>query len=239
LPAGEDHRGGAGAQDEPPERPGLALPTAKAGLALALTTAAAAALGALLGLPLPLLGQGAPSSSSAASVTGSLAAQRLTSGTAAALYRGPFHPVHGSYGYGEKDARFGASRSGHVHEGQDVFAKPGTTLVAVEDGLVVDRGTTNGRYSGGRGNYLAIYSPIEDRSFVYLHMLHPAVVEKGERVTAGDPVGQLGCTGSCFGPHLHFEIRNGRAGFAAETKAIDPLPLLKGWPQAPAPDPSP
>ncbi|MSO42092.1 MAG: M23 family metallopeptidase [Solirubrobacterales bacterium] len=234
MPAGEDSQESARPQDAAPKRPGLVLPTVKAGLALALTTVAAAALGTLLGLPLPLLDQGTPSPGNAASVAGALGAKPVATGTAARLYHGPYHPAHGNYGYGEKDARFGASRSGHVHEGQDVFAKPGTTLVAVENGEVVDRGTPNGRYSGGRGNYLVIYSPLEDRSFVYMHMLHPAVVDKGERVTAGDPVGQLGCTGSCFGPHLHFEIRRGRAGFAADTKAIDPLPYLRQWPQAPA-----
>ena len=207
------------------------MPTVKAAVALALTTAAAAGLGALLGLPLPRLDQ---SAGSQASLARALAAEPLTAGTAAGLYRGPFHPVFGEHKYGERAARFGAPRGGHRHQGQDVFAKSGTTLVAVRDGVVVDRGTADGRWSGGRGNYLAIYSPIDDRSYVYLHMLSPARVDKGDRVSAGDVLGQLGCTGSCDGPHLHFEIRVGKASFGAKTKPIDPLPFLKRWPQAPA-----
>jgi murein DD-endopeptidase MepM/ murein hydrolase activator NlpD len=37
-------------------------------------------------------------------------------------------------------------------------------------------------------------------------------------------VGAVGCTGSCWGDHLHFELRRGRGTTAAP---IDPLPLLK------------
>jgi murein DD-endopeptidase MepM/ murein hydrolase activator NlpD len=140
--------------------------------------------------------------------------------------------VLGKVDYGEKDARFGAPRSGHVHAGQDMFAKPGTPLVSVRDGVVVDRGKVNGRYSGGRGNYVAIYSPLDDVSFVYFHMLKPPPVLVGDEVDAGQEIGQLGCTGTCFGPHLHFEIRRGKATLRADTKAVDPLPYLQGWPQA-------
>jgi len=65
----------------------------------------------------------------------------------------------------------------------------------------------DGRFLRGRGNYVVIYSPSDNHSFVYMHMLKPAPVMLGDQVHAGDPVGQLGCTGSCEGPHLHFEVR--------------------------------
>jgi murein DD-endopeptidase MepM/ murein hydrolase activator NlpD len=69
---------------------------------------------------------------------------------------------------------------------------------------------------------------------VYLHMQKPAFLKAGEEVKAGQLIGLLGCTGSCDGPHLHFEVRNGRADWGAETKAVDPLPLVRSWPQRPA-----
>src|SRR4029453_737854 len=53
--------------------------------------------------------------------------------------------------WGEQDARFGAYRGGHVHEGQDVFAPAGTPLVAIRDGRVVETGD-----DAGRGNYTAL-----------------------------------------------------------------------------------
>jgi murein DD-endopeptidase MepM/ murein hydrolase activator NlpD len=210
----------------PPVAPGLARPTAKLVGALAGAALGALLLGSLLGLPTPFGSQGGVAALNANGIP-------VGSGTAAALYRGPFHPVRGEYDYGEAGAEFGALRSGHIHEGQDIFSKKGTPLVAVRDGVVADRAKASGTYSGGRGNYVVIYNPIENRSYVYFHMLEPAVVDKGERVHAGQLLGLMGCSGSCDGTHLHFEVRRGRASFAADTKAIDPLPFLKGLPQAP------
>lgn len=128
-------------------------------------------------------------------------------------------PVGGRFDLGDGQARFGAARSGRVHAGQDVFARPGTPLVAVRDAVVLDSGS-----DGGRGNYVGIYSPQARRTYVYLHMLRPAPVRKGQRVRAGRRVGAVGCSGSCSGDHVHFEVRLGR-GLARQ--AIDPLPILR------------
>jgi murein DD-endopeptidase MepM/ murein hydrolase activator NlpD len=138
--------------------------------------------------------------------------------------RGPFHPVAGNVSYGEGDARFGAGRGGRSHDGQDVFAPEGTPLVAVRDGVVLERG-------GGdaRGNYVVIHSPPARETHVYLHMQGPASVKPGGKVRAGQVVGRLGCTGSCFGAHLHFEVHRGRG---ARGEARDPLPLLERWHRA-------
>lgn len=235
------HAGGPSPQPDAPRlshKPGhvsLRLPTAKVGVALLLVAAVAALAGSAAGLPIPVLDRDSASESSAESGVDPAALALLDSGTPVGLTKGPFHPVVGNGGYGESAAKFGASRGGRSHEGQDVFTKPGTPLVAVRDGVVVDGASENGQYSGGRGNYVVIYSQLDDRSYVYLHMLKPALVSKGDSVAAGQPLGQVGCTGSCLGPHLHFEVRNGRASLRAETKAVDPLPLLKQWPKVPVP----
>jgi murein DD-endopeptidase MepM/ murein hydrolase activator NlpD len=128
-------------------------------------------------------------------------------------------PVRGRVDWGEQDARFGTWRGGHVHEGQDVFARAGTPLVAIRDGRVVETGD-----DGGRGNYVAIWSRTAPRTFVYLHMLHPSRVRVGEHVRVGQRVGAVGCTGSCWGDHLHLELRRGRGPTG---RALDPLPLLR------------
>jgi murein DD-endopeptidase MepM/ murein hydrolase activator NlpD len=210
-------------------KPGLGWPTARAALALAAVSAVAGLFGTAIGLPVPVLGE--PGGPIAASLTGS---SPLDAGTPAGLTKGPYFPVvTDNPDYGESDARFGAGRSGHVHRGQDVFAKPGTPLVAVRDGIVIDGGGGKSFYAYGGGNSIVIYSPVDDRSYVYLHMLHPSPLRAGETVRAGQPVGQVGCSGSCWGPHLHFEIRLGRIARGVERKAIDPLTLLQQWPAAP------
>jgi murein DD-endopeptidase MepM/ murein hydrolase activator NlpD len=140
---------------------------------------------------------------------------------------GPYHPVRmdGPMDYGAYDAKFGADRGGRRHEGQDVMADSGTPLVAVRDARVIEKGN-----DGGRGNYVALYSPAEDQTYVYFHMLRPSGLTVGAEVPAGTQVGVMGCTGSCYGTHLHFELRLGEG---IDRKPIDPLPMLKQWSVAP------
>jgi murein DD-endopeptidase MepM/ murein hydrolase activator NlpD len=128
-------------------------------------------------------------------------------------------PVRGIVDFGDADARFGAWRGGRRHEGQDVFAKAGTPLVSVRAGVVVETGD-----DGGRGNYIAIWSPEARMTFVYLHMRAPSPLREGDSVDAGQRIGAVGCTGACWGDHLHFEMRQGRGPTG---KPLDPLPMLR------------
>ena len=137
------------------------------------------------------------------------------------LHPGPFVPVVGKVDYGNSENAFGAARSGHMHAGHDMFAEAGTPLIAVADAVVADAGS-----DGGQGNYVHLYDPKRKRTYIYMHMIEAATVKVGAEVKAGEQVGGLGCTGSCWGDHLHFEIRDGR-GMAGE--AHDPLPSLKDW----------
>jgi murein DD-endopeptidase MepM/ murein hydrolase activator NlpD len=128
-------------------------------------------------------------------------------------------PVKAATGFGESGARFGAWRGGRRHEGQDVFAPAGSPLLALRDGKVVETGD-----DGGRGNYVAVFNPDLNETYVYLHMKNPARAQPGEWVRAGERVGAVGCTGSCWGDHLHLELRRGRG---TQGKPFDPLPLLR------------
>jgi murein DD-endopeptidase MepM/ murein hydrolase activator NlpD len=143
---------------------------------------------------------------------------------------GPFVPVVGKVDYGTADNAFGASRSGHVHAGHDMFAPAGTPVVAAADAVVADAGS-----DGGQGNYVHLYDPKREQTYVYMHLIAPAKVATGDAVKAGDEIGGLGCTGSCWGDHLHFEIRDGK-GIAGEAR--DPLPELERWETLDKPLPS-
>jgi murein DD-endopeptidase MepM/ murein hydrolase activator NlpD len=109
--------------------------------------------------------------------------------------------------------------AGRGHEGQDMFAPAGTPLVAVADAVVIETGS-----DGGAGNYVSIYDAAAKRTYNYFHMLAPAIVSAGERVRAGEKLGELGCTGSCWGDHLHFEVRAGRGTWGS---VLDPMPTLR------------
>ncbi len=134
---------------------------------------------------------------------------------------GPFLPIEGKVDFGTAENAFGAARSGHTHAGQDMFAPSGTPLIAATDAVVIDAGA-----DGGQGNYVHLYDPKRKRTYVYMHMIEPASAKQGDEVKAGERVGGVGCTGSCWGDHLHFEVRDGR-GFTAE--AMDPMPMLREW----------
>jgi murein DD-endopeptidase MepM/ murein hydrolase activator NlpD len=178
-----------------------------------------AALAILIAVVVPLRAAAQPSDlGTPASLGGAF--ERLAR-TAAAVEVGPaeWFPVRGTIDFGEYDARFGAWRGGRRHEGQDVFADAGTPLVAVRDGRVVETGD-----DGGRGNYVAIWSLEVDRTFVYLHMRAPTPLAVGDAVDGGARVGAVGCTGSCWGDHLHLEMR---AGQGTTGRPFDPLPLLR------------
>jgi murein DD-endopeptidase MepM/ murein hydrolase activator NlpD len=131
------------------------------------------------------------------------------------LISGPreLFPMRAEPGYGD------GLDAGRGHEGQDLFAPAGTPLVAVADSIVIEVGS-----DGGRGNYVSIYDPASKRTYNYFHMLAAALVRGGQRVRAGTKLGELGCTGSCWGDHLHFEVRDGRDPYGP---VLDPVPVLR------------
>ena len=93
-------------------------------------------------------------------------------------------PIRGAHDYGDAMGRFGAARSGHTHQGQDVFAACGTKLVAAHGGKVQYRG-----YQSAAGNYLVIDGK-KWNDYAYMHLKRPASVRAGQTVYTGQRVGQ-------------------------------------------------
>jgi murein DD-endopeptidase MepM/ murein hydrolase activator NlpD len=133
-------------------------------------------------------------------------------------------PVRGKHSYGGAGSRFGAPRSGHTHQGQDVSAACGTPLIAPHAGVVKAKAFQ----AGGAGNYLVIDAADVKQDYVFMHLAAPAPVSKGQTVTTGQKIGKVGTTGSSSGCHLHFEIWVGNGWYSGGTP-IDPLPTLQYW----------
>jgi murein DD-endopeptidase MepM/ murein hydrolase activator NlpD len=99
------------------------------------------------------------------------------------------------------------------HEGVDYGAPIGTAVHVVGDGIVAFAGQQN-----GYGNVIQVQHS-DNRMTVYAH-LSKIGVTRGERVTQGEQIGNVGMTGWATGPHLHFEFR-----VAGAVK--DPLTIAK------------
>lgn len=100
------------------------------------------------------------------------------------------HPLGG--GNGEGALQF--------HGGIDIAAPYGTPFVASASGRV--------SYAGWYGNlgYTVIVKHGNHFTTVYGHAASLSV-RSGQRVSQGQVIGRVGCSGRATGPHLHFEIR--------------------------------
>jgi peptidoglycan DL-endopeptidase CwlO len=91
-------------------------------------------------------------------------------------------------------------RWGRLHAGIDIAVPSGTAIHAADSGRVVLMG-----WVGGYGNYTCIQHTAS-MSTCYAHQSSFAT-SNGASVSQGQVIGYSDCTGHCFGPHLHFEVR--------------------------------
>jgi murein DD-endopeptidase MepM/ murein hydrolase activator NlpD len=91
-------------------------------------------------------------------------------------------------------------RWGRLHAGVDIAVPSGTPVRAAQSGRVAIAG-----WVGGYGNYTCIQHS-GALSTCYGHQSSIGV-SVGQSVSQGQVIGSSGCTGHCFGPHVHFETR--------------------------------
>ena len=104
-------------------------------------------------------------------------------------------------------------RWGVLHGGIDIANAIGTPILAVADGVVIDAGPT-----AGYGAWVKLRHA--DGTVTLYGHVNTWLVNKGDRVMAGDQIATIGNRGNSTGPHCHFEVLlNG-------TNRIDPVPWL-------------
>jgi murein DD-endopeptidase MepM/ murein hydrolase activator NlpD len=133
-------------------------------------------------------------------------------------------PVPGPHNFGGTDARFGAPRSGHIHQGQDIPASCGQKELVDETGQV----KVNAYQASGAGYYVVLHGTLTGTDSVYMHLQRPSWAPAGTNVYAGQQIGRVGDTGDAAGCHLHFE-RWTAPGWFSGGAAYDPLPELLYW----------
>ena len=104
-------------------------------------------------------------------------------------------------------------RWGRPHQGIDIGAPTGQTIVAAAGGTAFFVG-----WMGGYGNLVLI----DHGNGIVTAYAHQSsfVIGQGAYVSRGQAIGRVGSTGNSTGPHLHFEVRlNGGA--------VDPMPYLR------------
>ena len=97
-------------------------------------------------------------------------------------------------------------RWGRMHEGIDIAVPAGTPIRAAAAGSVVL--VQSDAESGGYGNFTCLDHG-GGLQTCYAHQSSFAVTSGS--VSQGDVIGYVGCTGHCFGDHLHFQVRIGGA----------------------------
>ena len=100
------------------------------------------------------------------------------------------HPIRGEY---------------HFHPALDITGTPKKDIYSIQDGVVTQVMQTG--YNYGSGTYVTIDHG-DGYVASYLHLVkNSAKVKVGEKVTKGQIIGTMGCTGSCSGTHLDFRVK--------------------------------
>ena len=116
-----------------------------------------------------------------------------------------------TYG-GHRGTDIGIGGFGPMAEGRPILAAADGEVVHTHDGEadMCTSGSCGG--GGGFGNHVIVLHADGKRT-IYAHLKRFSVmVETGQSVACGQPLGEVGSSGNSTGPHLHFEVRT-EAGY--------------------------
>ena len=130
-------------------------------------------------------------------------------------------PVEGVAVRALRDTWDGARSEGRKHEGIDIFARRGTSVVSTTEGIVTQVGTNR---LGGQ--VVWVMGPGRQYHY-YAHLDDYADVTAGMHIAAGRVLGYVGNTGNAetTPPHLHYGVYEAGG-------AINPYPLLHPKPSS-------
>jgi Peptidase family M23/Transglycosylase SLT domain len=102
----------------------------------------------------------------------------------------------------------------HFHNGVDLAAPLGTSVLAAASGTVT--------YAGRQSDGAVVVKIRHDNGYtsLYAHLDPSLSVAVGQQVTVGQTIGKVGLTGMTTGPHLHFGL------YTSGGTAVDPSTSL-------------
>ncbi|NEM08615.1 M23 family metallopeptidase [Geodermatophilus normandii] len=163
----------------------------------------------------------AEEAAAAAAAAREAARAAASSGSGSGSGSGSASAASGGSGYvkptsGRTSSCFG-NRWGLLHAGVDIAAPIGTPIYAATSGVVQRTGPATGFGT-------AVYIRGDDGAITVYGHVNAEYVEKGERVTAGELIAEVGNRGQSTGPHLHFEVHPGGVMYGGQ---VDPVPWLR------------
>ncbi len=108
---------------------------------------------------------------------------------------------------GHKGSDYGVGSWSGMYEGRDLVVAADGLVIGTNDGEFDECSTGDCEGGGGYGNYVWVRHA-DGKETLYAHMRKWTVaVSKGDYITCGTYIGQVGSSGYSTGPHVHFEVR--------------------------------
>lgn len=107
------------------------------------------------------------------------------------------------------------------HTGVDLAKKDGCWIRAVGEGTVI-----RARWGGGGLGFHVIIQHPNGFTSLYAHGSGDFAVKEGDYVNAGQKIMYMGCTGKCYGTHLHFSISANNEDVISYGNRINPKGIV-------------
>jgi murein DD-endopeptidase MepM/ murein hydrolase activator NlpD len=123
-------------------------------------------------------------------------------------------PVKGLISSGFGMRKHPVTKRNSFHNGIDIKARQGTSILSPADGVVVSAG-----HAGLMGRTVKIKT--RAGKILYFGHMHKIQCRKGDVINKGQLLGTVGSSGRATGPHLHFSV-------VSEGKYLNPIKYLSG-----------
>ena len=133
-----------------------------------------------------------------------------------------FKRINWGVGTLQRNMTYGPRSTGDNHYGYDIGGGGRShTIYSVTSGEVIQA-----NFASGIGYRIIVQNETDNYFLQYGH-LDSFLVKVGDKVTAGDPIAEMGATGGNYAIHLDLKISTSSTGFYSWDTTIDPETYLE------------